>query len=117
MCLYTAIAVLVLPRTRRPWRWIAVALAVVMPVGVAVSRLYRGMHHPTDLVGALLLTTLWVGLLYLVLRPNSPDDPDAAAAAGRADAHRAFDDTVDDTFAGADRDADRSDVQPAARRR
>ncbi len=69
-CLWLAVAVIVFPRTDRWWRWVFVALAVVMPVGVAVSRMYRGMHHPTDFMGAILLTTLWVGLLYWVVRPN-----------------------------------------------
>ncbi len=70
MCLYTAIAVLVLPRTDRWWRWLTVVLAVVMPAGVAVSRMYRGMHHPSDLLGATVLTALWIGVLWYVLRPN-----------------------------------------------
>jgi undecaprenyl-diphosphatase len=80
MCLYAAIAILVMARTDRWWRWITVVLAVVMPAGVALSRMYRGMHHPTDLLGAALLTALWVGLLYWVVRPNSPDTPDADGA-------------------------------------
>jgi undecaprenyl-diphosphatase len=71
MCLYVSIALLVMPRTDRWWRWVTAVLAVVMPVIVAVSRFYRGMHHPTDVVGALLLTGLWVGLLWWVIRPNA----------------------------------------------
>ncbi|WBB55643.1 hypothetical protein [Verrucosispora sp. WMMD573] len=30
----------------------------------------RGMHHPTDLLGAAILTALWIGLLRWRLRPN-----------------------------------------------
>ncbi len=71
LCLWVAIAVIVFPRTDRWWRWLFVALAVVLPVGVAVSRMYRGMHHPTDFMGAIMLTGLWIGLLYWVLRPNA----------------------------------------------
>jgi undecaprenyl-diphosphatase len=71
MCLYVAIAVLVMPRTDRWWRWLTMALAVIMSLGVALSRMYRGMHHPSDLAGAILLTALWVGLLYFVVRPNA----------------------------------------------
>ncbi|MFY1669847.1 phosphatase PAP2 family protein [Plantactinospora sp. WMMB334] len=70
MCLWVAIALLVMPRTDRWWRWLTVALAVVMPLVVATSRIYRGMHHPSDFVGAMLLTALWIGLLWLVVRPN-----------------------------------------------
>lgn len=71
LCLWVGIAILVLPRTDRWWRWIFVGLAVVMPLVVAASRVYRGMHHPTDIAGALILTGLWIGLLYLIIRPNA----------------------------------------------
>ena len=70
ICVWLAITLIVFPRTDRWWRWIFVALAVLMPVGVATSRMYRGMHHPTDFMGAILLSALWIGLLYLVIRPN-----------------------------------------------
>ncbi|MFI2650261.1 phosphatase PAP2 family protein [Micromonospora fulviviridis] len=70
ICLWTAMAIIVLPRTDRWWRWLFVALAVIMPVGVATSRMYRGMHHPTDFMGAILLGALWLPLLWWVVRPN-----------------------------------------------
>jgi undecaprenyl-diphosphatase len=31
------------------------ALAVVVPIFVAMSRLYRGMHHATDVLGSVVL--------------------------------------------------------------
>ena len=71
LCLYIAIAILVMPRTDRWWRWISVVAAVVLPLAVALSRLYRGMHHPGDLLGSGLLTLFWIGLLYWVVRPNA----------------------------------------------
>jgi undecaprenyl-diphosphatase len=42
-----------------------------MPLLVAVSRLYRGMHHPSDVMGAALLTALLVPLMWFVVRPNA----------------------------------------------
>ncbi|MEV0806899.1 phosphatase PAP2 family protein [Micromonospora sp. NPDC050200] len=71
ICLWTAMALIVFVRTDRWWRWLFVGLAVIMPVGVAVSRMYRGMHHPTDFMGAILLSALWMGSLYWVVRPNA----------------------------------------------
>ena len=71
MCLWVAIALLVTGRVRAWWRWVFVALAVIMPAGVALSRMYRGMHHPTDMLGAAILTACWVGLLWWVIRPNA----------------------------------------------
>ncbi|AEV87674.1 phosphoesterase [Actinoplanes sp. SE50] len=71
LCLWTAIAIIVLARVRQPWRWIFVVLAVVMPLGVALSRMYRGEHHPTDVFGALLLASAWINVLYWTVRPNA----------------------------------------------
>ncbi|MEV0430307.1 phosphatase PAP2 family protein [Micromonospora sp. NPDC050495] len=71
ICLWSAIAIIVFVRTDRWWRWLFVALAVLMPVGVATSRMYRGMHHPTDFMGAIVLAALWLSLLYWVVRPNA----------------------------------------------
>ncbi|GIF78081.1 phosphatase PAP2 family protein [Asanoa siamensis] len=71
LCLWTTIALIVMARTDAWWRWLTVVAAVVMPLIVATSRFYRGMHHPSDLLGAMMLTALWVGLLYVVLRPNA----------------------------------------------
>jgi len=70
--LYTAIAVLVTARTRAWWRWIFVALAVAMPLWVALSRMYRGMHHPTDiLLGSVVLAGLWLATTLYTIRPAS----------------------------------------------
>lgn len=71
LCLWVSIAILVMGRTRGWWRWIFVALAVIMPVGVAVSRMYRGEHHPTDVLGAMILATLWLSTLWIAVKPNA----------------------------------------------
>jgi undecaprenyl-diphosphatase len=71
MCLWVAIAIVCVPRVRQWWRWVFPVLAFVMPALVALSRMYRGMHHPTDVLGAALLTTCWVGALYLIIRPSA----------------------------------------------
>jgi undecaprenyl-diphosphatase len=53
---YSAIVVVLLWHTRRRWiRWLAVAVAAIIPVCVGLARMYRGMHFLTDVVfGALL---------------------------------------------------------------
>jgi undecaprenyl-diphosphatase len=71
LCLWTAIAIIVMPRTDRWWRWLPLIAAILMPTAVAVSRIYRGMHHTTDVLGAILLSALWMTLLYVVVRPDS----------------------------------------------
>ena len=73
MCIWAAIAILVIGRFRGWYRWLALAPAILLPLGVALSRMYRGMHHPTDVLGAAVLAALWVSLLWWVIRPNGTD--------------------------------------------
>jgi membrane-associated phospholipid phosphatase len=82
-CLYGAIAVLVVAYgARRGWRILAIAIAVVLPVAVALARLYRGMHYPTDVIGGFVLGVSWLFftsrvLLITLIRGVTP-----SAAAG-----------------------------------
>jgi len=76
--LYGSIAVLawrlVAPRLVR---FAATSAAVVVPLLVAASRLYRGMHFPTDVAAGALLGLTWLGTVTYVLllkRPRSPRD-------------------------------------------
>src|ERR1700728_3673126 len=57
-CLYIAIAILVIGHARGWWRWLFLTPAVAMPVLVALSRMYRGEHHPTDVLGSLIFAAL-----------------------------------------------------------
>jgi membrane-associated phospholipid phosphatase len=76
--LYAGLAIIVGTLTRsfvpRALAWL---LAVVLPIFVALSRLYRGMHHPTDVIGS---CVLGVGALAFALL--------AARAAGTVQARR-----------------------------
>jgi undecaprenyl-diphosphatase len=77
LCLYAGIALLVLPRTRAWWRWLTLVPVVAMPILVAASRMYRGMHHPTDIVASLVLAGAWTTVAYLSIRPDM-DGPSPA---------------------------------------
>jgi undecaprenyl-diphosphatase len=76
-CLYAGLALLVLPRTRAWWRWLVLVPAIAMPVLVTASRLYRGMHHPTDALGGLILAAVWTAVAYIVIAPNRELDGSA----------------------------------------
>jgi membrane-associated phospholipid phosphatase len=75
ICLWTAIALVSMPRIRQWWRWVFLGLAVVMPASVALSRMYRGEHHPTDVLGAGLLAACWLSVLFWTVRPNARPAP------------------------------------------
>jgi membrane-associated phospholipid phosphatase len=40
---------------------------VLVPLAVGVSRMYRGMHHLTDVLGGLALGGVWLCLVTLVI--------------------------------------------------
>ena len=81
-CLYVAIAILVIGHARGWWRWLFLVPAIAMPVLVALSRMYRGEHHPTDILGSLLFAALWLTATSWLIKPNAdgPARPGLAAA-------------------------------------
>jgi membrane-associated phospholipid phosphatase len=69
--LYGALAIVAFVASRHGWpRTVLAALAVLMPVAVAMSRLYRGMHFPTDVLAGALLGVLWLSIVRIVILPS-----------------------------------------------
>jgi undecaprenyl-diphosphatase len=69
-CLYVGIAILVIGHARGWWRFLFLIPAVVMPVMIGLARLYRGEHHPTDLLASVLFAALWLTAAVLLVKPN-----------------------------------------------
>ena len=68
-CLYVAIAILVFGHARGWWRYLFLIPAIVMPVLIAVARMYRGEHHPTDILASVLFAALWLTAATLLIKP------------------------------------------------
>jgi undecaprenyl-diphosphatase len=82
LCVWLAISVLVIGHTSGRWRWLVLIPAVLVPAMVALSRFYRGEHHPTDALGSLIFAVLWTSAAYLLIRPNADRDEPSPAQAG-----------------------------------
>jgi hypothetical protein len=73
-CLYAGLAILIIGRARGWWRYLFLIPAIVMPVMIALARLYRGEHHPTDILASLLFAALWLTAATMLIKPaaNGP---------------------------------------------
>jgi undecaprenyl-diphosphatase len=69
--LYVALAIVVLGLSRGWWRRLALIPAIALPIGVAAARMYRGEHHPTDVLGSLVLAGLWLTATTILLKPGT----------------------------------------------
>jgi undecaprenyl-diphosphatase len=82
-CLYVAIAILVIGLARGWWRWLFLIPAIALPILVATSRLYRGEHHPTDVLASLLLSALWLTVTTKLIKPGATPALEPATSAAR----------------------------------
>ena len=75
VALYGCVAVVVARNLTDRWlaRLVVVACLIV-PLVVGVSRLYRGMHHPTDVLFGAIGGGLWLLLVIATLLPRTASD-------------------------------------------
>ena len=68
---YGTLTLLLAMRLKGPKRWTVVALGVLLVLLIGFSRLYLGVHYPTDILAGYLAAPLWVstiGLFYFLWR-------------------------------------------------
>ena len=69
VALYGCLAVILLANAKP--RWVAVSLALLgfaIPIVVAASRVYRGMHYLTDVLAGALASAIWLTVVLVVLQ-------------------------------------------------
>lgn len=68
---YGTLTLLVAWRLKGLWRWTVVTLGVALVLLIGFSRLYLGVHYPTDVLAGFLAAPLWisvVGIAYFLWR-------------------------------------------------
>jgi undecaprenyl-diphosphatase len=53
-------------------RWALIAVAALLVIAVATSRIYLGVHYLTDVVGSIVITGAWLRIAILVLNRRTP---------------------------------------------
>ncbi|MEA2635707.1 MAG: hypothetical protein QOJ33_2261 [Chloroflexota bacterium] len=67
---YLTIAIMLSKGLNRGWRELVIVLAVLIALAVAWSRVYLGVHYPTDVIAGLLLGWGWALLVFHWARPK-----------------------------------------------
>jgi membrane-associated phospholipid phosphatase len=80
VCFYGSIAAIIIWHSRNRWiRVLAVAVSAAVPMLIAVSRVYRGMHYPTDVLAGALLGAIWLTVVIWYVRTHDADRARRAA--------------------------------------
>src|ERR1700688_3401732 len=67
---YLTIAIMLSKGLNRGWRELVIVIAILIALAVAWSRVYLGVHYPTDVIAGLLLGWGWALLIFNWARPK-----------------------------------------------
>jgi len=71
VCFYGAIAAIIIWHTRHRWiKVVAVVVCAAVPLTIGGSRVYRGMHYPTDVLVGGLLGAIWLTVVLVYVRTH-----------------------------------------------
>jgi membrane-associated phospholipid phosphatase len=71
VCFYGAVAAIILWHSRHRWiKVVAVVVCAAVPLLIASSRVYRGMHYPTDVLVGVLLGAIWLTVVIFYVRTH-----------------------------------------------
>ncbi|WP_307798102.1 phosphatase PAP2 family protein [Actinoplanes flavus] len=90
VALYLGLAVLLATLARRTWLKALCWALVLVPAGVALARMYRGMHHPSDVVAAFVNGCTCVYVMFRAFLDRRVPWRRPSAAAGGSPRRAAF---------------------------
>ena len=71
VCFYGSIAAIIVWHSRHRWiKVTAVVICAAVPVLIAGSRVFRGMHYPTDVLAGALLGAIWLTVVIYYVRSH-----------------------------------------------
>ena len=83
---YVCLAVIMVRQLRPGWFAATITTVLCMvPIIVGVSRIYRGMHHPTDVLFGVVGGGLWLALVLTTLLPTPPRRAESGTPRSSAD--------------------------------
>jgi membrane-associated phospholipid phosphatase len=66
----TLVAILVILNWKRPWRWLVVMFASLFLMAIAWTRLYLGVHFPSDILAGWMVALAWAIGVSIIIKPN-----------------------------------------------
>ena len=72
VCFYGSVAAIILWHSRHRWvTVVGVVVSAVVPLMIGGSRVYRGMHYPTDVLAGVLLGAIWLSVVVFYVRTHA----------------------------------------------
>jgi len=66
----TLVAILVILTWYHPWRWLVITIGSLYLLSIAWTRLYLGVHFPSDILAGWMVALAWAIGVSLIIKPN-----------------------------------------------
>jgi membrane-associated phospholipid phosphatase len=66
----TLVAILVILAWHTPWRWLVLTIGTVYLLTIAWTRIYLGVHFPSDILAGWMVALSWAIGVSLIIKPN-----------------------------------------------